>query len=169
MTSDQVTAIEQSYRSAGPDEGGMNVSKFQVISHELLAFNSFDSFVHFDESNETIVCVRSNNDHYTQVKYPLTISTTGFTDIIMMEAYCNMVNFESALDALCPNLDSDIKKNILKWGARICGNVRNIEPTEDRPYYKNEPIPGGAFFPPKIRPDLSPEDSIYKQGYLDVP
>ena len=169
MTSDQVKSVEQAYRSSGPDEGGMVASKFAVISHELLAFYSFDSFVHFDEDNETIVCVRSNSDVYTQFKLPLTISTTGFTDVIMMEAFCNMVNFEAALDALCPNLDSDIKDKILKWGARVCGNVRNLAPIEDRPYYKNEPTPGGAFYPPKVRPDLAPGDSVYDQGYLDMP
>ena len=166
MNSDQVKNVEQIYRT--PDaSGNMLVPAFSLLLDELLAFDSQRSFVTFDETEETIVCIRSNNDVYTQVKYPLTIATTSFEDVVCMEAYCNMLNFEATLTALCPNMDSDIKDRIMAWATHVCGNVRNLAPIEARPYYKTEPTPGGALFEPIARPDLGPGDTVYDQGGFD--
>lgn len=165
MTIEQVTAIERVYRTEV--DGKMLVPAFNLLLDELLAFDSQRSFVYFDESSNTITCVRSNNDTYTQVKYPLSIAATGFEDVVCMEAFCNMLNFESALNALCPNMDADVKQKILKWGIKVCGNVRNLEPMEKRPYYKKEPIPGGVYFGVAARDDLTTGDTVYDQGYID--
>ena len=146
---------------------GRFVSPFTLLLDELLAFDSQRSFVSFDEDSETIMCVRSNNDVYTQVKYPLSIAATGFSDVVCMEAFCNMLNFEAALSALCPNMDQDIKDKIVTWASKVCGNVRNLAPLEARPYYKTEPIPGGALYEPIARPDLGPGDTVYDQGGFD--
>ncbi len=166
MTSEQVKTIERVYRTPGSD-GKQLVPAFTLLLDELLAFDSQRSFVTFDEDSETIVCVRSNNDVYTQVKYPLSIAATGFDDVVCMEAFCNMLNFEAAINALCPSMDPDVKDKIITWGTKVCGNVRNLAPMEDRPYYKKEPIPGGAFFEPIPRPDLGPGDTVYDQGGFD--
>lgn len=166
MTSEQVKTVERVYRTVGPD-GKMLVPAFNLLLDELLAFDSQRSFVYFDEDGETITCIRSNNDTYTQAKYPLSIAATGFDDVVCMEAFCNMLNFESAVNALCPDMDSDVKAKIMKWATAVCGNVRNIEPMEKRPYYKKEPIPGGIYFGAAARDDLGPGDTVYDQGYMD--
>ena len=166
MTSAQVTSIEQIFRTLD-GSGNMLVPNFILYLDELITFDSQRSFVAFDESEETIICIRSNNDVYTQVKNPLSISTTSFEDVVCMEALCNMSNFESVLTALCPNMDSDIQEKIVKWATRICGNVRNLEPMEKRPYYKKEPIPGGVYFGAAARDDLAAGDTVYDQGYIN--
>lgn len=166
MTSAQVAAIEQIYRT-DIGSGKMLVPNFILYLDELITFDSQRSFVAFDDSEETITCIRSNNDVYTQVKNPLSINTTSFNDVVCMEALCNMSNFESVLTALCPNMDSDIQEKIVNWATRICGNVRNLEPIEKRPYYKKEPIPGGVYFGAAARDDLAAGDTVYDQGYMN--
>lgn len=166
MTSEQVKAVEQAYRTVD-SSGNMLVPNFILFLDELITFDSQRSFVAFDESSETIVCIRSNNDVYTQPKYPLSINTTSFEDVVCMEALCNMLNFESALNALCPNMDSDIKAKIVKWAINVCGHVRNMEPMEKGPYYKKDPVPGGIYFGQAARDDLGPGDTVYDQGYME--
>jgi hypothetical protein len=166
MTSAQVTAVEQIFRT-DIGSGKVLVPNFILYLDELITFDSQRSFVAFDDNEETIVCIRSNNDVYTQVKNPLSISTTSFEDVVCMEALCNMSNFETVLAALCPNMDSDIQEKIVKWAIGICGNVRNLEPMEKRPYYKKEPIPGGVYFGAAARDDLAAGDTVYDQGYIN--
>lgn len=166
MTAAQVTNIEQVFRT-DDGSGNMLVPNFILYLDELITFDSQRSFVAFDESESTIACIRSNNDVYTQVKNPLSINVTSFEDVVCMEALCNMLNFEAALDGLCPNMDSDIKEKIMKWATKVCGNVRNLEPMEKRPYYKKEPIPGGAYFGAAAREDLTTGDTVYDQGYIN--
>lgn len=165
MNSEQVSFIHSAFTAL--DNNNKTVTaKYKATFDDQSVYDSGTSFVFLVPSKEMIVCVRSNQDHYTNIQAPFEISTSCYDKILHMEGLTDLEHLMDLVDAISDGTLSEFQKNCIKSFANSINNA-NPAPMEDRPYYKTDPTIPGKVSMPNIRKDLKQGDTVYDQGGVD--
>ncbi|MEG2266118.1 MAG: hypothetical protein RSC68_17510 [Acinetobacter sp.] len=131
MTKEQITPVLAQLKS--------KATLYEVVFASDHSMISRADAIIWDDKNELVFSVRSNNDHGNNAVCPIAVTAGPYDTIQYMKGMYTMSNFEAAADILFAGLiTAEQKAQLLKFVDSF--RIHAIEPIRAEPYYTSDPI-----------------------------